>query len=296
MLKAMALHPEDRYVSADELAKDVERWLADEPVRAYREPTTDRILRWARNHKPTVTALSALVATGVVALAVNDTMIRAEKDRTEQQRPARRGELRQGRPPAPARRALSANLTIDRGLSFCERGEVNRGLLWLAHALEVTPSEDVDLQGTARASLAAWSRRLTSLKAVLRHPKEMVVGTAFRPGGESILTMSKDSGATRFDLTVWELASGKPLGPPRQSSDPLGWIRDGNGVPGWFMYLYRDPLADWISPDGARILSRRRPDDAPAARDRHGAAPSVTRSLTGITCSARRSARTGRGS
>ena len=37
-LKAMALRPEDRYASAPALADDVERWLADEPVSAWREP------------------------------------------------------------------------------------------------------------------------------------------------------------------------------------------------------------------------------------------------------------------
>ena len=37
-LKAMALRPEDRYASARALADDVEHWLADEPVAAYREP------------------------------------------------------------------------------------------------------------------------------------------------------------------------------------------------------------------------------------------------------------------
>jgi serine/threonine protein kinase len=37
-LKAMALRPEDRYASAGALADDLEHWLADEPVAAYREP------------------------------------------------------------------------------------------------------------------------------------------------------------------------------------------------------------------------------------------------------------------
>ena len=37
-LKAMAMKPEDRYASPRALADDVERWLADEPVSAYREP------------------------------------------------------------------------------------------------------------------------------------------------------------------------------------------------------------------------------------------------------------------
>jgi serine/threonine protein kinase len=36
--KAMALRPEQRYASAQALAGDVEHWLADEPVTAYREP------------------------------------------------------------------------------------------------------------------------------------------------------------------------------------------------------------------------------------------------------------------
>ena len=37
-LKAMALKPEDRYASCRALADDVERWTADEPVSAWREP------------------------------------------------------------------------------------------------------------------------------------------------------------------------------------------------------------------------------------------------------------------
>jgi hypothetical protein len=36
--KAMALAASERYATALELAADVERWLADEPVTAYREP------------------------------------------------------------------------------------------------------------------------------------------------------------------------------------------------------------------------------------------------------------------
>src|SRR4029077_4338809 len=36
-LKAMALRPEDRYLSPRALADDVERWTADEPVTAWHE-------------------------------------------------------------------------------------------------------------------------------------------------------------------------------------------------------------------------------------------------------------------
>jgi eukaryotic-like serine/threonine-protein kinase len=59
-LKAMALRPEERYPTARALAEDIEHWLADEPVRAYREPWTDRARRWGRRHRPLVAATTAL--------------------------------------------------------------------------------------------------------------------------------------------------------------------------------------------------------------------------------------------
>jgi tetratricopeptide (TPR) repeat protein/tRNA A-37 threonylcarbamoyl transferase component Bud32 len=60
-LKAMALRPEDRYTTALDLAADLQHWLADEPVRAYREPWAARAGRWMRRHKPAVAAAAAAV-------------------------------------------------------------------------------------------------------------------------------------------------------------------------------------------------------------------------------------------
>jgi serine/threonine-protein kinase len=60
-LKAMALRSEDRYSSAQALAQDVERWLADEPVSAWREPWRVQAGRWARRHQTAVTATAAAV-------------------------------------------------------------------------------------------------------------------------------------------------------------------------------------------------------------------------------------------
>jgi serine/threonine-protein kinase len=65
-LKAMALKPEDRYASCRALADDIERWLADEPVAAWREPWTRALTRWLARHRTGVTAAGAAV---LVALA-----------------------------------------------------------------------------------------------------------------------------------------------------------------------------------------------------------------------------------
>jgi tetratricopeptide (TPR) repeat protein/serine/threonine protein kinase len=64
-LKAMALRPEGRYATALDLATDLEHWLADEPVTAYREPWTARTRRWVRRHR---TLLGSLTAALFVAL------------------------------------------------------------------------------------------------------------------------------------------------------------------------------------------------------------------------------------
>jgi serine/threonine protein kinase len=72
-LKAMAASPEDRYGSARALAEDVERWTADEPVSAWREPLGRRMCRWAwRNRTPVTAAVVAVVvaAAGLAAISV----------------------------------------------------------------------------------------------------------------------------------------------------------------------------------------------------------------------------------
>jgi serine/threonine protein kinase len=59
--RAMAKKPEDRYKSCRQLAEEVERWMADEPVVAWREPVSRRVQRWARRNRPLVTAAVAAV-------------------------------------------------------------------------------------------------------------------------------------------------------------------------------------------------------------------------------------------
>jgi serine/threonine-protein kinase len=72
-LKAMAVRPEDRYVTPRALAEDLDRWLADEPVSAWREPWSDRARRWLKRHRTGVTGLviaSVLAAAGLGAVTV----------------------------------------------------------------------------------------------------------------------------------------------------------------------------------------------------------------------------------
>jgi formylglycine-generating enzyme required for sulfatase activity len=69
-LRAMALKPEERYATPRELGEEIERWLADEPVRAYREPLPARLGRWLQRHQTLTVGAGALLLAGVIALAV----------------------------------------------------------------------------------------------------------------------------------------------------------------------------------------------------------------------------------
>ncbi len=84
--QAMARDPAARYGSADELATDVRRWLADEPVSAYRDPWGVRATRWARRHRTPVAAAAVFLLTAVVALAASTALVWREEWRTAEQK------------------------------------------------------------------------------------------------------------------------------------------------------------------------------------------------------------------
>ena len=61
-LRAMARDPVDRYETPLDMARDVDSYLADLPVKAYREPLLRKIARWTRRHRTfTQMSVGALV-------------------------------------------------------------------------------------------------------------------------------------------------------------------------------------------------------------------------------------------
>jgi formylglycine-generating enzyme required for sulfatase activity len=55
VLKAMNLNPLDRYGSARELAEDIKRWVADEPVSAYQESRIEKTKRYIKKYSIQIT-------------------------------------------------------------------------------------------------------------------------------------------------------------------------------------------------------------------------------------------------
>jgi eukaryotic-like serine/threonine-protein kinase len=68
VLKCLEKRPQARYISAEALAEDLERWLADLPIRARPTSVAHRVVKWARR-RPVAAALWATIA-GSIALGV----------------------------------------------------------------------------------------------------------------------------------------------------------------------------------------------------------------------------------
>jgi serine/threonine protein kinase len=84
-LKALSKDPAGRYATAIDLAREVQRYVADEPVDAYPEPWTSKLLRWARRHKVAVSTAAGLLATTTVALGIGAVLIARERNEAEAQ-------------------------------------------------------------------------------------------------------------------------------------------------------------------------------------------------------------------
>ncbi len=79
--KAMAGQILDRYDSAEALAADIERYLADQPVSVLRDTRGEAVLRWTRRHRgAALTGLLGLVSLTILALVASLALLRSSRE------------------------------------------------------------------------------------------------------------------------------------------------------------------------------------------------------------------------
>jgi hypothetical protein len=258
-LKCLSKEPRHRYASARALAEDLRAFREGRPIAARPAGRAERLWRWSCRNPTLAGSLAAAAAllvgvavlsvgyavqqkrlAGAEAKAVQD--IRAEKSQTEaalkdvriQQGRAEAAliEVRAQSNRADQQRHKAEKLVSDfariRGQSLADQGEIGRGLLWMARALEIAPAEEAAARQSIRLDIAAWSGHLYPLKAtlplapggggaVLTFRPGLATPTwgdggeavAFHPSGQSLLAATPNGTAR-----LYRTDDGTPIGKP----------------------------------------------------------------------------------
>ncbi|MHC4538323.1 MAG: protein kinase domain-containing protein [Planctomycetota bacterium] len=226
-----------RYETASELARDIERHLADELVLAGPPSAGYRLRKFVRRNRVAVMS-GLLIATALLAAAVIAAMYAHEATLHASEAATHASEAEDAKRNAEKARqetsALLAGSYVDRAQALCEQGEVGRGMLWLADSLKITPDGYSDLDRAIRTSLAAWYGQLHSLRLVAQY-EDRIPAVALSPDGSRILTACQDG-----SIRICDSSTGQPIGEPLQHGRKVKVVA--------------------ISPDGKQIATTRGTD------------------------------------
>jgi hypothetical protein len=238
VMKAMEKERTRRYETANGLAMDVERYLADEPIVARPPSPLYRFQKMVRRNKLAVSAGAAVVlalVAGLALAAIGWRQTRVERDHAVG---ARAGEE------AQRKLAQASAVTAQEQKQRAERGEAeSRRLLYVAdmnlgqqaweqnNVLSLRQLLDETKESPYRGfEWYYWQRQLHLELRTLRGHFGSVNSVAFSPDGQRIVTGSDDHTAK-----VWDAVSGRELLTLKGHS---GWV-----------------LEAVFSPDGRRIVT-----------------------------------------
>ncbi|MFO0952621.1 MAG: protein kinase [Isosphaeraceae bacterium] len=265
VLKAIEKEPSRRYPSAEAMAEDLRRFLADEPVRARRTTAAERYWRWARRN-PAVATLGAVLTVLLVASAAASALAAGHFNRLARDNRAVAERERRARQDEQAARTEveSVNTRL-----LAEQDRVRLGLyasrmnmLQVAWAREETPRVNELLDATRPEpggddlrgfEWHYWQRRMRPENRVFRRALGMGGVVALSRDGSRMLGMvsTRDPGYQAQRIQVMDTADGRERFETTFFRGGIGlsgsaFARGGIGLPG-----------SVLSADGARVASYR---------------------------------------
>src|SRR5581483_3717152 len=127
--------PYKRYASAGELADDLGRFLAGEPILARPTPAWERAVKWARRRPTAAAALAIAVSAALSLLGLGlwyHAQLQAAFSDSEKHRLTAEKALDESK-------QRLVRLHIDRGIAFMNQGDLLDSLVFMSEAMRLDP-------------------------------------------------------------------------------------------------------------------------------------------------------------
>jgi serine/threonine protein kinase/WD40 repeat protein/tetratricopeptide (TPR) repeat protein len=237
VLKAIEKEPGSRYPSAEAMAEDLRRFLADEPIQARRVGAAERYWRWARRN-PVIAVMGGVLTALLVAMTVGSlvaashfrTMARSESLANQQSQLDRKDAIHSRRQATQERdRSLqfSSSLALEKGIALGEEGRADYGLQWMLEALKTAPEDAEGFRQAVRWNMGAW---LGQVHKPLRISESIGYCThlGFSPDGRTFATGFNPRDRDRATpIVLWDTGSGAKLRTLAGAFAPFAFRPDG---------------------------------------------------------------------
>ena len=183
-LKCLEKEPDRRYPTAAELAEELGRFLADEPIRARPVGRLGKARRWCRRRPAVAGLLAGLILVSLAGMAG----ILWQLERVRAQGAKTREQL-----------ALQNVVT---GAQLMQSGDHLKALLWFANAFRAD-TDAAEREAAHRIRLASLLQHSPKLVQLISHDGYPIASAAWHPQLDRLATVGADD-----TLRIWEMPEG----------------------------------------------------------------------------------------